>query len=142
MNKTLIQEFIYYKKSQGDIKNQEEFGLKIGYTSKSSFSQALAKSPLPDELITKINSVYPEFKTWITGNKSSDNNSDGDDIRNKPQDEQMAMLLNEIKSLKSTVEMLKERDKMYFESIAAKLGIGAIDESGTKQQVIKKSNSN
>lgn len=93
MTKSVVQEFIYFKKSKGEIKNQEEFGLKIGYNSKSSFSQALSKQPLPDELITKINAVYPDFKLWIKNSVPVEiEQKKGNSFKELPLEEKMNIL--------------------------------------------------
>lgn len=68
MDKVLIQKFIAHLKGQGIVNNQKDFALKIGYLSESSFSQAIRKNPLPDELILKIKNVYSYFEEWINNN--------------------------------------------------------------------------
>lgn len=68
MDKVLIQKFIAHLKGQGIVNNQKDFALKIGYLSESSFSQAIRKNPLPDELILKIKNVYSCFEEWINNN--------------------------------------------------------------------------
>lgn len=68
MNKRNIKNFISLLKSKGEIRNQKEFALIIGYSDESSFSQAIAKEPIPMITFDKIKKVYPEFEDFLKGN--------------------------------------------------------------------------
>lgn len=68
MNKRNIKNFISWLKSKGEIRNQKEFALIIGYSDESSFSQAIAKEPIPMITFDKIKKVYPEFEDFLKGN--------------------------------------------------------------------------
>ena len=67
MNKRNIKNFISLLKSKGEIRNQKEFALIIGYKSESALSQAIAKDPIPIETFDKIKNVYPEFEEFLYG---------------------------------------------------------------------------
>lgn len=64
IDKKHIQDFISYLQLKGEVENQADFGLKIGYKSESATSQALAKVPISNTFINKIKKVYPEFEEW------------------------------------------------------------------------------
>ncbi|MCJ8153197.1 hypothetical protein MKJ01_05405 [Chryseobacterium sp. SSA4.19] len=121
MNKKTIQEFIYFKKSTGEIKNQEDFGRKIGYSSKSAFSQAIGKYPLPEELILKINTVYPEFKDWENKNfvKKEGSFNDQYNFSNLSVDDKLNFLSKQNSDLFEENENLKD----MIEDLSLKLEI-------------------
>lgn len=131
MDKRLIQEFIFLKKNSGEIKNQEEFGLKIGYNSKSAFSQAIAKHPLPDELILKIKSAFPEFGNFA---KSSNNNhitvNSVTEFKDLSIEEKLRSLYEENQIIKSKAELIEtkftiaqEINRVYLKAIIVQMGL-------------------
>jgi hypothetical protein len=62
-------------------------------------------------------------------------------IKNKPHDEQMQMLYDEIEFLKSEINNIRIRDGLYLEAIAAKLGIDVENSnSENMEQEISSSN--
>ena len=67
MDKENIKNFIALLKIKGMVKNKKELALIIGYKSESSFSQAIAKSPIPIDTFDKIKKVYPEFEDFLYG---------------------------------------------------------------------------
>ncbi|SHH89676.1 hypothetical protein SAMN05421866_4179 [Chryseobacterium oranimense] len=109
----------------------------------TSYISNMRKSIKPSTFDSKIAPVFPELnKLWLLhgeGNmiNSSQNEKENDLhsdqglhlIRNKPHDEQMEMLYNKIDKLESTIEILKERDQLYFKAIIAHLGITSNDEN-------------
>jgi len=131
MDKRLIQEFIFLKKNSGEIKNQEEFGLKIGYNSKSAFSQAIAKHPLPDELILKINSVFPEFSKFaLSLNNRNSNVESVKDFKDLSIEEKLSSLYEENQLIKSKAELIEtkftiaqEINRVYLKAIIVQLGL-------------------
>lgn len=101
-----IQEFIFYKKSTGEVSSQEDFGLKIGYQSKSAFSQALSKSPIPDEVFGKINKVYPEFQDWTKRSEEPKQVliKKGSTFEELPVSEQLGVIYKSIQDLTRMIE--------------------------------------
>ena len=69
INKKDIKDFVAYLKSIGKVDNQEDFGNKIGVKNKSYFSQLLAREVMDQDLLNKINFVYPEFSEWLKERK-------------------------------------------------------------------------
>lgn len=65
VNTKTIKSFIDFLIHSGMVKNQAEFGMKIGYENASSFSTAL-KNP-SQRLIAMINSTFPEFGKFRVG---------------------------------------------------------------------------
>ncbi|MBL7880000.1 MAG: hypothetical protein JNN23_09105 [Chryseobacterium gambrini] len=106
MTKKDIQEFIYHKKSTREVKSQEDFGLKIGYQSKSSFSQAISKIPIPEEVFEKINKVYPDFYYWKNRNtqKEPAEIKKGSTFEELPVSEQLSVIYNSIQDLTRMIE--------------------------------------
>ncbi|MDO4782825.1 MAG: S24 family peptidase [Capnocytophaga felis] len=74
IDKKHIQDFISYLQLRENVKNQADFSFKIGYKSESALSQALKKEPIGDNLIKKINKVYPEFENWSKDNLYNSSN--------------------------------------------------------------------
>lgn len=64
MDKNSIKRFISHLKVLQKVENQKDFALKIGYKSESAFSQAISKTPIPEETLQKIKKLYPELETW------------------------------------------------------------------------------
>ncbi|KPE50997.1 hypothetical protein [Chryseobacterium indologenes] len=72
MDKNSIKRFISHLKVLQKVENQKDFALKIGYKSESAFSQAISKTPIPEETLLKIKKVYPELDGWEKSVISSD----------------------------------------------------------------------
>lgn len=64
MDKDLdIKNFISYLKSIGKVENQEDFGKKLGYENKTSFSRLL-NGKLSERFLSKLETVFPEYTSW------------------------------------------------------------------------------
>lgn len=86
-------------------------------------------SYLTDNLFEKIYKAFPETRNIWKEDDGVLENSLNNEIRNKPQDEQMQMLYDQITELKIELDKIRTRDGQYLEAIAAKLGIDLHNEN-------------
>lgn len=56
-----IRMYMKYLIDSGKVANQQEFGVSLGYTNKSSFSQLLKRDKVSPEFMLKLEKVYPDY---------------------------------------------------------------------------------
>lgn len=117
-----VKAFIAYQKSLGKVKNQEDFGVKIGIENKSYTSQNIKDPKKHKHLLEKINKVYPEFESWLKNrHRENDGVSEPDAIYEKEsttKDKLIGSLQMNIDLLESRIEtLLHQNSEMEFENI-------------------------
>lgn len=105
------------------------------------------KKTIGKKLAKKLSDLYGlDEGILLTGNLDKSENKiiwtqkKDDSFEKRPINEQMNMLYRKIEKLESTIDVLKERDQLYFKAIIAHLGIDSNEEIGSKEGEKSKTN--